>query len=83
MDKPKIAACEPTKVELEAGKKYAWCACGLSTSQPFCDGSHKGTGMAPMVFEAEEAKTAWMCQCKHTGNAPLCDGAHKNLEATE
>ncbi len=24
-------------------KSYWWCACGRSKSQPFCDGSHKGT----------------------------------------
>lgn len=32
-----IAARRPVKVELEAGKRYAWCDCGRSKSQPFCD----------------------------------------------
>jgi CDGSH-type Zn-finger protein len=27
---------------------YYWCACGGSKSQPFCDGSHKGTAFAPV-----------------------------------
>lgn len=79
MSKPKIAAKEPVKVELEAGKNYAWCSCGESTNQPWCDGSHKGTGFTPNVFKCEESKTAWMCQCKATGNPGFCDGSHKAL----
>lgn len=80
MEEPKIADLCPAKVELEAGKKYAYCTCGLSESQPFCDGKHKGTKFVPNVFTAEEAKTCFLCQCKRTGNEPNCDGSHKNLE---
>ena len=82
MDQPKptIAACFPKQVEIEAGKKYAYCTCGLSENQPFCDGKHKGTDFVPMVFEAETSETAYYCQCKHTGNAPKCDGTHKSLD---
>lgn len=79
MDQPKIAAKNPIPVELEAGKTYAWCACGASSNQPFCDGSHKGTSFSPRVFQAEETKTAYMCQCKHTKNPGFCDGSHKAL----
>ena len=31
-------------VEVESGKNYYWCSCGKSGKQPFCDGSHGGTG---------------------------------------
>ena len=79
MATPKIAAKEPIPVELEAGKNYAWCSCGESTNQPYCDGSHKGTEFTPVVFKAEESKTAYMCQCKHTANPGFCDGSHKSL----
>lgn len=79
MDQPKIAAKVPVPVELEAGKTYAWCSCGESSNQPFCDGSHKGSAFAPRVFQAEETKTAYMCQCKHTKNPGFCDGSHKVL----
>ena len=41
MEKPVVAAKEPFKVDVEAGKAYFWCACGRSQKQPFCDGSHK------------------------------------------
>ena len=77
--KGKVAAKEPIPVELEAGKTYAWCTCGSSSNQPFCDGSHKGSEFAPLVFKAEETKTAYMCQCKQTNNPGFCDGSHKSL----
>ena len=83
MDKPKIAACFPKQVEIEAGKKYAYCTCGQSENQPFCDGKHKGTSFVPIVFEAEQSETAYYCQCKHTGNAPKCDGTHKSISEPE
>ncbi|MBK9374819.1 MAG: CDGSH iron-sulfur domain-containing protein [Holophagales bacterium] len=79
MSDPTIAARGPVPVKLEAGRTYAWCRCGLSKGQPFCDGAHKGTGFSPLVWTAEESKEAWLCQCKHTGKAPFCDGTHKKL----
>lgn len=79
MDKPKVAGTSPCKVSLEAGQKYAYCTCGLSSNQPFCDGQHKGTEFRPIVFEADEAKDAYFCACKKTGNGPYCDGTHKSL----
>ena len=79
MSEPTIAAKNPIKVTLEAGRTYAWCRCGQSKGQPFCDGAHKGTGFSPLVWTAEESKEAWLCQCKHTGKAPFCDSAHKKL----
>lgn len=37
-------ATGPFKVELEGAAKPAWiCGCGLSSKQPYCDGSHKNT----------------------------------------
>ncbi len=83
MDKPKVAATSPAKVEIEAGKKYAYCTCGLSESQPFCDGKHSGTEFKPHVFTAEKSDTCYMCQCKQTGNAPYCDGAHNNVKSED
>ncbi len=79
MPEPKVAARQPAGVKVEAGKTYAWCRCGESKGQPFCDGSHKGTGFAPLVFTAAESKEVWLCQCKHTKNAPWCDGTHKSV----
>ncbi|MFN3238170.1 MAG: CDGSH iron-sulfur domain-containing protein [Pseudomonadales bacterium] len=79
MANPDIPQKSPYGVEVEAGKKYFWCACGKSARQPFCDGSHEGTEFLPMKFEATESKTVYFCGCKHTENAPLCDGSHNKL----
>ena len=76
---PIIAAKAPAKVELEAGRKYFWCRCGHSGNQPFCDGSHRGTGISPLEFIAEQSERAVLCQCKATANAPFCDGSHASL----
>ena len=66
----------PYPVEVEAGKGYFWCSCGKSQNQPFCDGSHKGTGLNPVKYTAEETKKVFFCGCKATQNQPLCDGSH-------
>lgn len=76
---PVIADLKPAKVELKKGEEYYYCTCGKSANQPFCDGSHAGTGMTPKAFTAEEDGDAFLCQCKQTGNAPFCDGTHAKL----
>lgn len=76
---PKAAGNAPIQVELEVGKDYWFCTCGLSAKQTFCDGAHKGSGMKSHKFTAEKSGPAWLCLCKNTKNAPFCDGTHKNL----
>ena len=66
-------------VEVEAGKTYFWCQCGLSSKQPFCDGSHKSTAFTPIRYQAEESKKVFFCGCKQSKSQPLCDGTHKSL----
>ena len=79
MEKPTIAGNSPQMEGLEIGKTYAWCACGKSSSQPWCNGSHKGTEIKPNIFNVEKSKTAAMCMCKQSSNPPYCDGSHKAL----
>ena len=74
-----IAQKAPYPVEVTEGKTYYWCACGRSKNQPFCDGSHQGTGFEPVAFTAEKTETAYLCGCKRTANQPFCDGTHKSL----
>ena len=81
MSHPVIADNKPVAVELKKDQEYYFCTCGRSKSQPFCDGSHAGTGFSPKAFKAEEDGEAWLCACKHTGNAPFCDGSHKQFSA--
>jgi CDGSH-type Zn-finger protein len=79
MSEPIVAQKSPIGVEVTAGKSYFWCACGRSAKQPFCDGSHAGTGLAPQKYTADKDGKLWFCGCKHSGSAPLCDGSHKAL----
>jgi CDGSH-type Zn-finger protein len=79
MDEPLIAQKAPFKVEVEPGKTYWWCACGRSASQPFCDGSHKGTTLTPLKWVADLGGPIWFCGCKRTASRPRCDGSHKML----
>jgi CDGSH-type Zn-finger protein len=77
MDKPKRASETPYPTEVEAGKAYFWCACGLSKSKPLCDGSHKDTGFSPVRYDADKTGKVFFCGCKATGTQPLCDGSHQ------
>jgi CDGSH-type Zn-finger protein len=79
MSTPIVAQKAPYPVNVEAGKTYAWCACGSSKNQPFCDGSHKGTGLAPKMYKAETAGTVYFCGCKNSKAGAACDGTHKTL----
>ena len=60
-------------------KRYAWCACGKSNKQPFCDGSHKDTDFSPIIVDNEKEDNIAWCGCKATGNSPYCDGTHSKL----
>ena len=76
MKKGKRAGDSPIGINVLEGKSYFWCTCGISSNQPFCDGSHKGTEFNPVVYKAELTKKMFFCACKQTNNQPFCDGSH-------
>ncbi len=69
-----VAKPGPCPVALKVGRTYFWCACGRSLRQPFCDGSHAGTQLAPVRFTwSDDRSQVVLCGCKRTGNQPFCD----------
>ena len=80
---PRIARYKPYYFKPVPGKSYLWCSCGRSANQPFCDGSHKGSGFEPVKYVAgEDDGEVLLCGCKHTRARPFCDGSHNNLITT-
>ena len=86
MKLPRPFKCEPTTIEVEAGKTYSWCTCGLSDKNPLCDSSHRqtwymenGEEVRPwrsLKFTAEESGEVTLCNCKRTSTPPFCDDTH-------
>ncbi len=77
-DKPVVAGKTPVVEKTEPGT-YWWCACGRSSKQPFCDGSHAGTGIEPKEIKIDEARNVAWCVCKHSCDGAFCDGSHSRL----
>ena len=75
---PKIAQKSPYIVEEKCGKK-AFCTCGLSNRNPYCDGSHKGGLLRSDKYLAKSDKEIWFCGCKRTKHQPFCDGSHSKF----
>jgi CDGSH-type Zn-finger protein len=78
MAEPVCTQNAPYFVDVEPGT-YRWCACGRSKGQPFCDGSHAGTGITPVKIEVDTKTTLRLCGCRRSKNPPLCDGEHNNF----
>ena len=78
MSEPNIFQKHPIVQKVEPGT-YWWCACGLSKTQPFCDGSHKGTEFRPISTDISAGRTVAWCACKHSASKPFCDGSHSKL----
>ncbi len=68
----------PYAVELQPGDYY-YCTCGKSTTQPFCNGAHKGSEFVPAKITVTATETKYFCGCRSSGNSPFCDGSHAAL----
>jgi CDGSH-type Zn-finger protein len=76
---PVIGGRAPVVVDLVAGETYWWCRCGRSQAQPFCDGTHEGTGIEPLEWSVTRNRRVQLCTCKQTKSPPICDGSHERL----
>ena len=70
---PRLGPFEILEPKLE-DKTYHWCACGMSSKQPFCDGSHRNSKIRPISFKlGEKVESMLLCGCKLSKVAPFCD----------
>ncbi len=77
-NEPLVAGLRSIKLDTLPGT-YLWCACGRSSKQPFCDGSHRETNFLPLrVVITEKQRVKW-CTCKLTKTPPYCDHSHREL----
>jgi len=78
MNIPESPQKKPYVLQMKPGTYY-WCACGRSSNQPFCDGSHKGSGFEPYKTEIDQSKNIAWCGCKRSDTFPFCDGTHSKI----
>ena len=80
LEKPMIQQNGPYTIKnLEDGKTYKYCTCGLSKKDPFCDGSHKGTKFKPILFKPKPGQSRHLiCGCRRNSARAtvFCDGSH-------
>ncbi len=69
----------PARILMRKGIQVAWCTCGESQKQPFCDGTHRNTSLKPLKFTPNEDSEVLLCMCKQTKNPPYCDGTHTSI----
>lgn len=75
---PVVAQKAPAPVNEEPVARW-WCACGRAASQPYCDGSHRGTGITPVRVEIASAGAAWYCVGKAAASQPRSERGHGRL----
>jgi CDGSH-type Zn-finger protein len=56
--------------------KIAYCACGMSSDMPFCDGTHEGTSFEPYIVDVPKRRRVAVCGCGKSDKMPYCDGKH-------
>ena len=71
------------EVELDEGKFYWWCRCGLSKKIPFCDNQHKKTKLLPEVVQVNKAGKYIWCGCGKSSSPPGCSGAEGCSDAED
>ena len=81
---PRLASCEPVEIQVEAGKVYKWCSCGLTATEPFCDNAHRkieGKPFRSIKVMFDKPQTVLFCRCRRTKTPPFCDDTHLKIDA--
>jgi CDGSH-type Zn-finger protein len=78
-----MLADRPYKAPVTAGEMVFWCTCGRSRTQPYCDGSHRGTSHRPLRYVPPANLVVAFCGCKATRQPPFCDGSHLEFRAAQ
>ncbi|CAK61951.1 unnamed protein product (macronuclear) [Paramecium tetraurelia] len=78
---PYVAGFYPYNCYLQKGKIYQWCSCGISQSNPWCDGMCNAsvTRNRPIKFNVDTSGYYKLCNCKQSANAPFCNGTHRQV----
>ncbi len=71
---------KPFEINPKSGETIAFCMCGNSKNGPYCDGSHKGSGITPKVIPFDKDSTIHACGCQQSKGRPMCDGTHKTIQ---
>lgn len=80
---PRMAICEPADIQVEPGKIYKWCSCGLTAVEPFCDNKHRdieGKPYRSIKVMFDKPQVVSFCQCKRTKTPPFCDDSHLAID---
>lgn len=54
------------------------CACLRSKMLPYCDGTHIGLGVEPVMVNLAREETISWCGCGRSKDFPRCDGSHRS-----
>lgn len=63
---------KPFKIQAKAGETIAFCMCGNSKNGPYCDGSHKGTGISPNVITYDKDTSVHACVVVNNQRTDQC-----------
>lgn len=79
---PRMSSNEPAEIEVQAGKVYKWCSCGLTATEPYCDNSHRkieGKPFRSIKVVFDKPQMVRFCQCRKTKTPPFCDDSHLHI----
>ena len=81
MAEPTIAQKAPFATELEARQDLLLVRLRKSKNQPFCDGSHKDTGLTPLAFTADKTGARISAAARPARTRPIATARTRACDA--